>query len=171
MTWFKRTKPPLTWGPRGLYPFLLLLTLTSVLALSFVIVDKKLFAQRDPKTQTIETRIEYRAEERHLHLDKHPTISKSGGSVLWKVHVTEPGAKVVQLWFPDTNKVFDGPRDIEINLDSNGRGEALLTLTSTCALGTVPFAVYCDLEGPQFGQPGRQMVDGAHSHPECNVGP
>ena len=45
----------------------------------------------------------------------------------------------------------------------------------------VPIGIYCTVDGGQdtlpppppkdFDQRGRQMIDGKHSHPECNVGP
>jgi hypothetical protein len=134
--------------------------------------------------QSVEIGIIYRPSARHLHLDHQlpkPTISLRNGPVRWRVYVDEPERpSTVKLWFP--SGVFT-ENEKEIKID-NGYGEALLTpnaefLPDDSPIITVPLAVFCNIDGGQdedrtnskYRQKGFQMVDGPHSHPECNVGP
>ena len=109
---------------------------------------------------------------------------------------TQIGLTAVTIWFPHVSPLFiQSPeipipvREVTIRLSSSGSGTARLTLNRNFDLsgaGTsdfvMPFAIYCTVDGghvgssanpanPAFEQRGRQMIDGHHSHPECNVGP
>lgn len=129
------------------------------------------------QTQTLEIR----HTGHHLKLKKNNTltISKGGGPMVLKVEVHKAGASEVILWFPDSPPVFQGPREFTIPVFETapglGEGEIVLNVNSTHPGGVVPYAIYCDIDGTgkpgEFDQKGRQMVDGQHSHPDCNVGP
>lgn len=136
--------------------------------------------------QTVTMEIDYHGgSEKHLKLRENPTVKKSGGPVLWKVKVNELHGRVVTLWFPDDNQIFNGPHEVRFELDADGQAERLLTINQAFQIPNndfvVPFAVYCDIEevdqdpnpdrgSKKFKQRGRQMVDGPNSHPECKVG-
>jgi len=138
--------------------------------------------------QSVEIGIIYRPSARHLHLDHEypkPRISLSGGQVRWHVFVDEPeldepeNPRIVKLWFP-TGVFTESEKRIDL---VNGHGEVLLTPNpdfqlSDSAETTAPFTVFCSIDGGQdedrtnskYRQKGFQMVDGPHSHPECDVG-
>jgi len=105
---------------------------------------------------------------------------------------TTIGLTAVTLWFPHVSPLFiqSSANPIPVREVTILVGQkAKLTLNPIFdrgALGTssvpfrIPFAIYCTVDGgqsdtepPNHGlhQRGRQMIDGHHSHPECNVGP
>ena len=121
--------------------------------------------------------------------------------VRWNVSVDQasiPNANLigltsVSLWFPHASPLFvrsvtdNTPvRDVTIEL-AQGSGSTTLTLNPSFNRENLannvdfvmPFAIYCTVDGGQnpsnhahgLEQRGRQMIDGHHSHPECNVGP
>jgi hypothetical protein len=107
----------------------------------------------------------------------------------------------VRVWCPLPGELFseDGVLKREIAFgpfdysdpDNVGRASKQIAVNEDFPLvdnqkTVVPLAIYTDIDegqGPdptkvtnprrkgEFKQPGRQMVDGAHSHPECEVGP
>ena len=129
------------------------------------------------QTQTLE--IKHTGHHLKLKKDNTLTISKGGGPMILKVQVQKGGASQVILWFPDSPPVFQGPREFTIPLTATApnvsEGEIVLNVNATHPGGVVPYAIYCDIDGTgnpaEFDQKGRQMVDGQHSHPDCNVGP
>jgi hypothetical protein len=106
-------------------------------------------------------------------------------------------AKEVKLWFPLPNLPFlNSPSVLSFSpkygSDGIGRDSIVLTPDPNFPLvdgkkTVIPIAIYADVDEGQdpgdpgsgkpgnrkgvFHQAGVQMVDGAHSHPECNVGP
>jgi len=106
----------------------------------------------------------------------------------------------VRLWFPLPDPLFfdsTGVLSREITIGpfayttSDNKGKAVTLLTPNAAFPLVgnentviPLAIYADVDEGQdptptrpgnrknlFHQKGVQMVEGAHSHPECEVGP
>jgi hypothetical protein len=136
----------------------------------------------------------------HLKQNTVINFSKTGGQVTWNVEIlpsaqTIPQAKEVRVWFPLPNLPFlNSPSVLSFSpivygADGIGRASMLLTPDPAFPLAdgketVIPLGIYTDIDdgqdavptGPnkrknKFHQPGLQMVDGAHSHPECNVGP
>lgn len=120
-------------------------------------------------------------------------------TVNWNVSVddtipspAEINLTAVSIWFPHVSPLFIQSIDLPIPVREvtiplrNGSGTAVLTLNrdfnreglANNVDFVLPLAIYCTVDGGQGGNPrpgfhqrGRQMIDGHHSHPECNVGP
>jgi hypothetical protein len=143
---------------------------------------RNLQSANNPRGQEDTLVIEHHGHHLKLRHDNQLEISKGGGPMLLKVEVHKAGASHVILWFPDSPPVFQGPREFTIPVFQTGpklwEGEILLNVNASHPGGVVPYAIFCDMNGgqegtenPDFDQKGRQMVDGQHSHPDCNVGP
>jgi hypothetical protein len=150
-----------------------------------------------PEPQTVQLAIgnlkEEGKEKKHLRLESElDKIALSRGAVVWDVSVGRSGASEVILWFPERHPLFVDSsgaaiREVRVPISysanpnfGSGTSSPLL-LNSGFPRGNadpyvMPLAIFCDInagqdESEEFEQKGRQMVDGKHSHPECNVGP
>lgn len=158
-------------------------------------------AEEKRMPQTVTMQIEFRGGAKHLHLKQNTVLnfSRTGGQVTWNVEILPssqaiPQATEVRVWFPLPALPFSGSPSalsfpIAYGPDGVGRASKVLTPDPNFPLvdgkkTVIPLAIFTDIDdgqdavvvGPnkrknKFHQPGLQMVDGAHSHPECEVGP
>ena len=145
--------------------------------------------------QVVKTKIQYK--NKHLKLENNVGFEKTVNStkaekLIWQVEIEDNALKSavgrVTLWFPDNIQMFADGREITFENLNNGAEEKTLTINDQCPTGTYPFTIFCDIDGGEdpannFNRPilkpnqkdweqhGRQIVDGGHSHPDCEVGP
>ena len=146
-----------------------------------------------PATQPVQLAIEHNGSKKHLKLKTDlEKVTLRGDPVVWNVSVEHSGASEVILWFPERHPLFVDSsgaaiREVRVpisypaNSDIGSGTSSSLLLNTGFPLGgadpyVMPLAIFCDINAGQgtnadFDQKGRQMVDGHHSHPECNVGP